>query len=102
MGVPASARYPSDLSTREEGERADRLSYQVDGIWGLITRNETLTDALVHGAIRRVGLVRKAGKVLWDEVFLEVFARQHAPDTRGATPGSSQLECSQISNWSDD
>ena len=48
---------------------------QVDGIRGLITRKETLTDTLVHGAICRTGLVRKAGKVLLDEVFLEVLAR---------------------------
>jgi hypothetical protein len=58
-----------------------RCSNQVVGIWGLKTRKETLTDALVHGAVGRAGLVCKAGKILLDEAFLEVFARVPGHDS---------------------
>jgi hypothetical protein len=52
-----------------------RCSYHVAGIRSFIPRDETLTDAGVHGAVGRAGLVRKAGKVLLDEAFLEVLSR---------------------------
>ena len=100
-----------------------RSGNQVDGIGGLITRNEALIDALVHGAIRRAGLVRKAGKVLLDEVFPEVFARVSGHDflaqlrriyayslfqlNTHTTPGSQRLPAAswnvlKFTNWSDD
>jgi hypothetical protein len=44
-----------------------RCSHHVVGIRRLKTRDETLTDAGVHGAVGRVGLVRKAGKIFLDE-----------------------------------
>jgi hypothetical protein len=52
-----------------------RCSYHVAGIRKFITGDEALTDAGVHGAVGRAGLVGKAGKVLLDEVFLEVLSR---------------------------
>jgi hypothetical protein len=57
-----------------------RCSHHVDGIRSFITRDETLTDAGVHRAVGRAGLVRKAGKVLLDEAFLEVFSRLSGHD----------------------
>jgi hypothetical protein len=40
-----------------------RCSYNVAGIRHLITRDETLTNAGVHGSVGRAGLVRKAGDI---------------------------------------
>lgn len=55
--------------------REGRSGDQVDGVGALETGDETFTDPSVDGAVRRRGLVRKAGEVLLDEVFLETFAR---------------------------
>src|SRR5262245_17752057 len=62
------------------GIRKGRRSYHVHGIRSLIAGDETFTEAGVHGAVGRAGLVRKAGKVILDETFLEVLARVFGHD----------------------
>ena len=47
----------------------------------LISRNEPLTDAGVHGAVGGAGLARKALEVLLDEAFLEVLSRIFGHDS---------------------
>ena len=62
------------------GIREGRCSNQVAGVGALVPGDETFTDAGVDGAVRGRGLVRKAGEILLDEAFFEIFARVPGDD----------------------
>src|SRR5689334_8382421 len=57
------------------GIREGRCSNQVDGIRALKAGDETFTNSGIHGAVRSARLMCKAGEILFDELFFEVFAR---------------------------
>src|SRR4030095_14359127 len=82
VDMQASNSYLSHLSVPGIlfGIGEGRCCYHVADIRRSITRDETFTDAGVHGAVGRAGFVRKAGKVLLDEAFLEVFSRVSGHD----------------------
>ena len=62
------------------GIREGRCSNQVAAVGALKPGDETFTEGSVNGAIRGRGLVRKAGEVLLNKAFFEIYARVPGDD----------------------
>ena len=73
-----AATHDDPLGEAESGKGDAAIKSQALGL--LIPRDETFTDAGVDGAVRGRGLVRKAGEILLNEAFFEIFARVFGDD----------------------